>query len=149
MELSPEMTFRKGRRMKTAMALSLTLALATVCGCRVSSPRGGIMAKEQGFKIQVPRFTVDIKQGDVETVKVSLKRGDYFKQDVWLQAVAPEGLSVDPNDVVVKASDRPEAELEVMAASDAALGKYRISIKGAPTTGQSISAEFTVEVKAR
>ena len=143
------MILEKGIRMKTAIALTLTLALAAISGCRTSSPRGGVMAKEQGFKVRVPRFTVDVKQGDVETVKISLSRGDYFKQDVWLQTFAPQGLSIDPNDVMIRASDKPEVDLQLMADTDAAIGKYHIKVKGSPTTGQPTSAEFTVKVKAQ
>ena len=133
--------------MKTAMALAMTLVMATVCGCRSSSPRGGALEKQQGFKIQVRRFTLGIKQGDTETVRVSLRRGDYFKQDVRLQLNVPQGLTIEPNDVLIKASDAPDVELQVAAAMDAALGKYRIAIKGTPATGQPTSDEFTVEVK--
>ena len=133
--------------MKTAMALAMTLALAALCSCRSSSPRGGVMDKEHGFKIQVRRFTLGIKQGDTETARVSLKRGDYFKQDVRLQINVPQGLMIEPNDVLVKASDGPDLELQVTAAKDAALGKYRIAIKGTPATGEQTSDEFTVEVK--
>ncbi len=133
--------------MKTAITLAMTLALATVCGCRSSSPRGGVMDKDHGFKIKVRRFTMGIKQGDTETVEVSLKRGDYFKQDVRLQIDVPEGLAIEPNDVLVRASDSPDVELQITAAADAALGKYRIAIKASPVTGQPTSDELTVEVK--
>lgn len=107
------------------------------------------MEKEQGFTIRVRRFTLDIKQGDVKTVKVSLTRGDYFKQDVRLQFLVSEGLTVDPDNVLVKASDRPDVEVKLTAATDAALGKYRLAIKGSPETGESTSAELTINVKAR
>jgi uncharacterized membrane protein len=149
MELGRATTFRKRKRMKTVMALAMMLALATVCGCRSSSPKGGVTTKEQGFAIKVRRFTMGIKQGDVETAKVSLKRSDYFKQDVRLQISVPEGLTVEPNDVLVKASDEPDVELRITAATNAALGKYRIAIRGTPASGQPTSDELTVEVKAR
>ncbi len=148
MKPSRAMTFMKGKWMKAIMALALTLALASICGCRSSSPKGGVTEKEQGFATQVRR-TMGIKQGDVEIVKVSLKRGDYFKQDVRLQVGVPEGLAVDPNDVLVKASDKPDVELRVTADTDAALVKYRVSIRATPVTGNPTSDELIVEVKAR
>jgi len=69
--------------MKTAITIVMTLVLATVYGCQSSSsPRGGGMTKEVGFKIAVPTSGTEIKQGQTQNVTVSLERGDYFKQDV-------------------------------------------------------------------
>jgi hypothetical protein len=52
------------------------------------------MAKDEGFKLTVPGFDTDIKQGEVRGVTVSLQRGAYFKQGVTLQVQTPEGISV-------------------------------------------------------
>ncbi len=79
--------------MKNAITIVLTLALIAVSGCQSSSPRGGGMTKDVGFKIAVPTFNTEIKQGQTQSVTVSLERGDYFKQDVKLQIEAcPELL---------------------------------------------------------
>ena len=135
--------------MRTVVAVAMVLALATVGGCRSSSPKGGVTTREQGFTIKVRRFTLGIKQGDVETTKVSLKRSDYFKKDVHLEIDVPAGLTIEPNDVLVKASDRPDVELRIAAEMHAALGKYRIAIRGTPASGQPTSEELIVEVKPR
>jgi uncharacterized membrane protein len=130
--------------MKTALAIVMTLALAVVFGCM--SPRGGGMAEDEGFKIAVPTFTTDLKQGDRQTVTVSLKRGKYFKQDVTLQVTATGGISVEPNRVVVKASESPDVQFQIKAPKDAALGEYRVFVKGTPETGRPTSTEITVKV---
>jgi len=135
--------------MRTVIALVLTVGLVGICGCRASSPLGGATEKGEGFKILARRFTLDMDQGDVKTIKVSLKRGDYFKQDVHLKISVPENLTVDPNDIMVRASDQPDVELKITAATDAALGKYRIGIKATPVTGEPTSAELVVKVKPR
>lgn len=135
--------------MKTVIAIGMTLALVSICGCRSSSPQGGATEKGHGFKIMARRFTLDLDQGDVKAIRLSLKRGDYFKQDVWLRISVPENLTIDPNNVLVKASDEPDVELKITAATDAALGKYRIAIKATPETGEPAAAEFVVKVKAR
>lgn len=136
--------------MRAVIALAVTLTLVSLCcGCRTSSAQGGAMEKEQGFKILARRFTLDLDQGDVKTIKVSLKRGDYFKQDVHLQVSVPENLTIDPNNLVIEASDKPDVELKITAATDAALGKYRIAIKATPETGEPATAELVVKVKAR
>lgn len=135
--------------MRTVIALVLMVGLAGLCGCRASSPMGGAMEKEEGFRIVARRFTLDMDQGDVKTIKVSLKRGDYFKQDVHLKISVPENLTIEPNDILVRASDQPDIELKITAATDAALGKYRIGLRATPETGESTSAELVVKVKPR
>ncbi|UCD52137.1 MAG: hypothetical protein JSW27_05770 [Phycisphaerales bacterium] len=135
--------------MRTIVALAMTLTLAGLGGCRSSSPQGGAMEKDQGFRIVVRRFTLDLDQGDVKTTRVSLKRGDYFKQDVHLQISVPENLTIEPNNLVVEASDKPDVDLTITADTDAALGKYRIAIKATPETGEPAAAELIVKVKAR
>jgi len=135
--------------MKTVIALGVALALVSISGCQSGSPQGGIMEKDHGFWIMAPRFTLDMDQGDVKTIRISLKRGDYFKQDVRLRISVPENLTIDPNNVLVKASDPPNVEVHITAATDAALGKYRISVKGTPVTGQATETEFVMRVKAR
>jgi uncharacterized membrane protein len=132
--------------MKTAMAMVMMLALTVAFGCM--SPKGGGMSEDEGFKIAVPAFTTDVKQGDRQTVTVSLKRDKYFKQDVRLQISASSGISVTPTDVLVKASDSPDAQFRIIVPKDAALGEYRVRVKGTPETGQSTSTEIKVKVVA-
>jgi len=136
--------------MRAVIALAATLTLVSLCcGCRTSSAQGGAMEDEQGFKILVRRLTLNLDQGDVKTTPISLKRGDYFKQDVHLRITVPENLTIDPNNLVIQASDKPDVELKITAATDAALGKYRIAIKATPETGEPAMAELIVKVKAR
>jgi uncharacterized membrane protein len=132
--------------MKTAITIVMTLVLATVYGCESSSPRGGGMTKDVGFKIAVPTFSTEIKQGQTQNVTVSLERGDYFKQDVKLQIEASTGISVDPTSVIIKASDNPDVQLRIEAAKKAALGKYFVYVKGTPETGEPTSTVFDVRV---
>ena len=107
------------------------------------------MTEERGFRIQIRDRSMTIKQGDVKTARVTLRRGDYFKQDVRLEVSYPQGIRVEPNDVWIEASVRPGVELRVTAEVDAALGKYPVTIKGTPETGEPTSDELMVEVKAR
>ena len=133
--------------MKTAITIVMTLVLVTVYGCQSSSsPRGGGMTKDVGFKIAVPTFSTEIKQGQTQNFTVSLERGDYFKQDVKLQIQVPTGISVDPTSVVIKASDNPDVQLRIEAAKGAALGKYLVYVKGTPETGEPTSTVFDVRV---
>jgi uncharacterized membrane protein len=134
--------------MKTAMVITViaTLALVGFCGCM--SPRGGGLAEDTGFKISVPTFTTDVKQGDRQTISVTLQREKFFKQNVRLQTSASSGISVTPADILVKASEAPEVQLQIAAPKDAALGEYRVNVKGTPETGLPASIEIKVKVVA-
>ena len=134
--------------MKTASAFVTTLALVVVFGCQSAGPRGGGVSRDEGFKIAVPTFETAVKQGELQTVAVSIQRGEYFKRDVKLQIKASKGIAVDPTSVMIKASDKPDLQLKVTASKDAALGDYRVYVTGTPDTGQPTSAEFKVKVVA-
>jgi uncharacterized membrane protein len=132
--------------MKTAITIVMTLVLATISGCYSSSEKGGSVLKDEGFKIAAPTFGTEIKQGETQSVTISLERGAYFKQDVKFLIKTTKGISVEPTDVIVKASDKPDVQLRITAPKNAALGVYSISVKGTPKTGSSTSTEFSVKV---
>jgi len=151
------------RDMKTAIATFMTLAFMaatatfmmlaiTVSGCWFSSgtnvsPQGGIVPKDEEFSITVPTSNT-VKQGAGVAVTISLDRGAQFKQDVQLD-IKTEGISVTPINVLVKASDKPDVQLNIVVARDVAIGEYRVSVKGTPETGKPTSTEFTVKVVAQ
>ncbi len=135
--------------MKKAVTITivLMLVLVTVSGCyEANSLKGGSVLVGEDFKIAVPYFDTKVKQGEVKSVTVSLKRGEYFKQDVKLQIKAPAGITIDPTYALVKASDKPDVQLRISAAKDSALGGYLVSVTGTPTTGEPASTEFNVRV---
>ena len=132
--------------MKPAITIVLMLALAAMCGCQSSSPRGGGMTKDVGFKIAVPTFSTAVKQGQTQNVTISLERGDSFKQDVKLQIEASTGISVEPTSVIIKASDKPDVQLRIAAPQNAALGEYLVSVMGTPKTGEPTSTGIIVKV---
>lgn len=128
------------------MVVVMTLALTVAFGCM--SPKGGGMSGDEGFKIQVPMFTTDIKQGDRQTINVTVRRGELFKQDVRLEIKASEGITVTPGNVLVRASDVGEVPLQIVVPRNAALSEYRVYVKGTPQTGESTSIEIKVKVVA-
>jgi len=133
--------------MKIMNVMIITLTMAMLSGCHLSS-RGGSQDKGEGFKISVPAFAQEIKQGEVQSVTVSLQRDEQFKQDVTLEMEAAKEISVDPARVTVKASDIPATQLRVSVPEDAALGEYPVTVKGTPETGEATSVVFTVKVIA-
>jgi len=130
--------------MKTAIAIVISFSLMVALGC--ASPRGGGMSGGEGFTIGTPTLTTKIKQGETASVTISLNRGEYFKRDVTLEIRASKGISVEPTRALVKGNEKPDVHLRVTAAKDAALGEYKIFVKGTPATGEATSTEITVKV---
>jgi len=137
--------------MKKLVLIVVTVSLITLSGCytvKSSSSKGGSVLKGEGFKISVPTFDVGMKQGEAQSVAVSVERGESFKQDVKLQFKAAKGISVEPTSVTVKAGDQPDVQLAISVPKDAAIGVYLITVKGTPETGESASTDFSVKVAA-
>lgn len=132
--------------MKRAIAMVLTVVFMVTAGCNESSWRGGSVKKGEGFRIIVPSFSLKVKQGEVREAIITVKREDYFKQDVKMEIIASAGVTVVPTDVLVKASDNPDVKLTITAAKDAAIGNYDIIINGTPKTGESVTAKLIVKV---
>ena len=130
--------------MKTAIALLTACFFLTALGCE--SRRGGTMSIGEGFRIDTPTPDTIVAQGTTQSVTVSLNRGQQFKHDVTLETRASKGITVDPTKVVIKASAFPDVQLKITAPKDAALGEYKIYLKGTPDIGESTSTEFTVKV---
>jgi uncharacterized membrane protein len=136
--------------MKTAITIMLMLSLATLYGCQSSSPRGGGMTKDVGFKITVPTFLSTLKQGETQSVTLSLDRGEFFKQDVRLEVKLSrgEGITLNPQKALIKASDRPDVQMAITAPQNAALGEYIVTVTGTPKFGEPTSVNFNVKVVA-
>jgi len=139
--------------MKTAVGIGIIMMAASMfaLGCKSGgtreSPQGGVVAKDEGFSITVPASNT-VKQGSMTTATVSLNRGADFKRDVQLD-VASKGISVAPSTILLKAGDKPDFNFQILVAADAAIGEYRVSVKGTPTTGEPTSTEFLVKVIAQ
>lgn len=121
--------------------------MASLFGCQMS-PRGGSVVRNEGFKIVVPTFNTEVQQGELQTVTISLHRESLFQQDVELDIEAADGISIDPDSVTIKASQKPDVQLQIAAAKDANLGEYPVVVKATPKTGEPTSVTFTVKVTA-
>jgi uncharacterized membrane protein len=124
----------------------VVMAVAVGAIVNSSSPRGGGLSEDEGFKIAVPTLSTHVIQGDRQTVVVELKREKYFKQDVTLRFEAAQGISVEPRKIEVKASDSAQVAVQIKAPRDAALGKYRVHVEGTPEKGSATSIDFEVKV---
>lgn len=131
--------------MSKPLSILSVLACLTLACCNVSSPRGGGLSSAEGFRVIVPH-DIELQQGAVQTINVGLDRGDLFKQDVKISVKASPGISVDPTNATIKASQNPDALIRIAAAKDAALGEYRVSVTGTPASGEPTMTEFRVKV---
>lgn len=130
--------------MKISIAIVMVMSLMVVLGCE--SPRGGGVSNSEGFTIATPTLPTTIKQGEDQTVTITLNRGESFKRDVTLEIRASKGISVDPTKVTVKGNEKPDVQLRISAPKKADLGEYKIEIKGTPETGEATSTELIVRV---
>jgi uncharacterized membrane protein len=130
----------------TVLSLLLVAAVALV-GCKKSEEGG--RAGTDTFRVVVPAMSTDVKQGEVQTVRVSVERGAGFKQGVKLEVNAPTGLQVDPDSTMVKPGDKGDVQLTITAAKDAPLGEQKIQVKGTPDKGDSTQTEFKITVSAK
>ncbi len=121
------------------------LALA---GCSKSSEKGG-RAGNDTFKVSVPAMAANVKQGELQTVRVAVERGEGFTQVVKVQLQAPAGLQVDPKDTTVQPGDKGDIQVRITAAADAPLGQHTILVKGTPDKGESTETQFKVNVSAQ
>ncbi len=135
--------------MKIVIGMVLTLVMAVMFGCQSDSPRGGSSLSGGGFKIAAPTFSTEIKQGETKNVDISILRDDFFKQDLKMKVEASKGIIVEPTSLTIKASEAPSMLISISADKDAALGEYRVSVKGTPKTGEPTSTEFFVKVVAQ
>ena len=124
------------------------LVVIGLTGCKAKSEQGG-GAGNDTFRLVVPALGTDVKQGEVQTVRVAVERDAGFKERVKLQVKAPTGIQVEPNDATVQAGDKGDVQLAITAAADAPLGKHSIQVKGTPDKGESTETEFTITVSAK
>ena len=128
--------------------VGMFIAAATLTGCTKSSEEGG-RAGNDTFRIAVPALATDIKQGELQTVRLALERGAGFKQRVKLEVKAPTGIQVEPSSATVEPSDKGDVQLKITVAKDAAIGEHKIQVKGTPDKGEPTETEFKITVSAK
>ena len=132
--------------MKTVLALGL-IAMVAFMGCKKSEEGG--RAGTDTFRLSVPALSTDVKQGETQVVKMTVERGEGFKQSVKLEVQAPTGLQVDLESSTVKPGDKGDVQLKITAAKDAPLGDVKVMVKGTPDKGDPTTTEFKVTVSAK
>ncbi|MFO0880867.1 MAG: NEW3 domain-containing protein [Gemmataceae bacterium] len=138
--------------MKRMLLTGALLVVAGLMGCN-QSDRGGNNSdrtpSSATFRVSAPTLATTIKQGDKQTVKLSLDRGSNFKETVALKADAPSGITVDLEPRNVKASDSADATASVSVAKDAAVGEHKVKVTATPETGNATDVTFSVKVEKK
>jgi uncharacterized membrane protein len=124
------------------------IVAAALTGCTKSSQEGG-RAGNDTFRITVPTLATDIKQGELQTVRLTLERGAGFKQRVKLEVKAPTGIQVEPSSATVEPGDKGDVQLKITATKDAPIGEHKIQVKGTPDKGEPTETEFKITVSAK
>ena len=105
----------------------------------------GVVAMES-FSVSLPLLSTTLKQGQSETVSISINRDKSFDQDVTLMfGEMPAGVTVAPADLVIKAGET-EAQVTLSAAADAALGDFTVKVAGHPAKGTDTSNDLKLSV---
>ena len=128
--------------------VGMLIAAAALTGCTKSSEQGG-RAGNDTFRIGVPALATDIKQGELQTARLTLERGAGFKQRVKLEVKAPSGIQVEPSSATVEPGDKGDVQLKITVAKDAAIGEHKIQVKGTPEKGEPTETEFKITVSAQ
>ncbi len=130
-----------------ALTASVALALTLGLGCNKSS-EGGVAGTNNSFKIGAPTMATTVKQGDKQTVSLTIDRDSAFQQNVKLDAQAPKGLKADFDKSTVKPGEAKEVALSITADKDAPLGDHVIKVTGKPDTGNATTVDVKVTVSA-
>ena len=128
--------------------VGVLIAAAALTGCKTKSQQGG-GAGNDTFRIVVPAMATDIKQGELQTVRVTLERGGGFKEQVKLQLKGPAGIEVEPKDATVEPGDKGDVQVKITAAKDAPIGEHKILVKGTPAKGEPTETEFNITVSTK
>lgn len=129
-------------------AAVLTAVAFAPVACNTSS-QGGNAGTKDSFTVSGPTMATTIKQGDRETVKISLSRGSDFKKDVKLDATAPSGLKVDLGKKTVAASDPAEVTMTIEVDKGATLGDHVIKVTATPDSGAATHVDVKVKVEGK
>lgn len=111
------------------------------------STKGPIVGKpDNSFSLSTPTLSTKLKQSESEVVKISIKRGKNFDQDVSLKFEGlPKGVTVEPLLPAIKHGEE-EAKVTFKAADDAALGDHTVKVIGHPKEGPDAMSDLKLTI---
>jgi hypothetical protein len=135
----------------------ILMALLAVTGCGdSSSTAGGPGTKNANAKppligqlddtFTLSTSSVAIKQAEVATTTIGIKRGTNFAQDVSVSFTDfPKGVTVEPVTSSLKSS-ATDAKFNLTAGEDTVPGEYVVKVIGHPVKGGDAIGQFTLTV---
>lgn len=99
---------------------------------------------EHTFSLSVPFVAVDLAQGEEQSIRIGINRGENFGEQVEIKVSdLPMGVTVETKEPVITQGSTG-VELTLKAADDAALGDFTAKVTGHTT---SSGADFSKEIK--
>ena len=138
--------------MQRLLILSAVLAVFGLVGCNETERGGKQNDKTPGpetFTLKGPTTSTTIKQGDKQTVKLTVNRGSKFKKDVEITPDVPKGLKVEVDPKTVKAADSETANAQISVDKDAAVGDHTIKFTAKPESGNAVTLDVKVKVEKK
>jgi uncharacterized membrane protein len=132
--------------MRKFLLIAAPIAVLSFLGCN-TSPEGGSPGTNRTFSLKAPTLSTTIKQGDTQTVTLTVDRDSDFKQTIKLQVTEPKGIHADLNKTQVTAADPKDTSLTIKVDKDAPLGDHVIKVTGTPETGSATSVDVKVTVE--
>ena len=135
--------------MQRLAVLVFSLAMVGLLGCGdTGGKKGEDTKRSETFSLKGPLTGKTIKQGDKETVELTVDRGKDFKQDVSLSVDSPKGISVDLEPKEIKASDSEKTvKAHISVDKDAAVGDHEVTVTAKPKEGSAATAKIKVKVE--
>lgn len=119
-------------------------------GTGTGGTKGPIVGKpDNSFSLSTPTLSTKLKQSESEVVKISIKRGNNFDQDVSLKFEGlPKGVTIEPLLAAIKHGEE-EAKVTVKAAADAAVGDFTVKVIGHPKEGPDAMSEMKLTISKK
>jgi uncharacterized membrane protein len=130
---------------KMFAATAAALFAFTSIGCN-NSPEGGSPGTKDSFTVSGPTTATTIKQGNKETVTVTLNRGSDFKKKVTLDVKAPDKVKATFDKTSIGSGDDKDVKLTIDVDKDAPVGEHVIKVTGTPESGNATTLDVKVSV---
>jgi len=123
----------------------LLVAIVIPTGC-TTSPAGSIPGTDQSFKLEGGTTPISVKQGDSQSVKITVDRGKNFHKSVRLSAEPNEKIRATCDRDLVKDGEPQDVNVKIHPAEDAPPGDYTVTLTGSSDSGAPARLNLAVKV---
>jgi uncharacterized membrane protein len=131
------------KKMLAATAAALFALTSVACN---KSPEGGSPGTKDSFTVSGPTTSTSIKQGNKETVTITLNRGSDFKKKVSLDVKAPDKVKATLDKTSVASGDDKDVKLTIDVDKDAAVGDHIVTVTATPEAGTATKLDVKLSV---